>query len=267
MPGAYAHLKHARHVLHRLPDDISIQIYDHIELYEIGLHGPDILFYDRPIMPNKVNRLARSTHYKSGSQVFRSAWDTAVKHTSEGGYMAYLYGYLCHFALDSTAHGYVRGMAAGEVGHHELEMEFDRKLMIDDGLDPFTCDLTRHIVPSVRNSIIISSFYPGITAGDVERSLKSMMNYIDLLRLPDCNKRKAILKAFHLTGHYKQLKGLFMSLEPNPKCEESNKVMYSLLADAENVAIRLITSLEPSMTGKVPMDDQYKLNFESQSIE
>lgn len=47
---------------------------------------------------------------------------------------AYLYGYLCHFMLDSECHPYIDlYMEEKDLGHLEIETDFDRYLMEKDG--------------------------------------------------------------------------------------------------------------------------------------
>lgn len=45
MPTTYAHDLFGKEVYRRLPADMKAVIRRHGELYRIGLHGPDILFY------------------------------------------------------------------------------------------------------------------------------------------------------------------------------------------------------------------------------
>jgi hypothetical protein len=41
--------------------------------------------------------------------------------------LAYIYGFICHFALDSTCHGYIdEKIAQSGVSHTEIEVEFER---------------------------------------------------------------------------------------------------------------------------------------------
>lgn len=49
--------------------------------------------------------------------------------------LSYIYGFICHYALDHACHTYVEQkiMASG-VPHTEIEVEFDRMLMLEDGL-------------------------------------------------------------------------------------------------------------------------------------
>ena len=45
MPTTYAHDLFGKEVYKRLPSDMKALIRRHGDLYRIGLHGPDILFY------------------------------------------------------------------------------------------------------------------------------------------------------------------------------------------------------------------------------
>lgn len=74
---------------------------------------------------------------------------------------AYIYGFICHFALDRECHGYIdEKIASSGVSHAEIEAEFDRALLVKDGYDPVEKKLTEHIQPVVHNARIISRFFP-----------------------------------------------------------------------------------------------------------
>ncbi len=45
----------------------------------------------------------------------------------------------------------------------ELEAEFDRILMIHDGLNPLSHFPAGHIIPSLRNAAAIAPFFPSVT--------------------------------------------------------------------------------------------------------
>ena len=45
MPSTYAHRRFGANVLEHLPDEVRVQLEMNRELYDIGLHGPDLLFY------------------------------------------------------------------------------------------------------------------------------------------------------------------------------------------------------------------------------
>ena len=51
MPAFYAHYRFGCDVLNQLPEDIRSICTAHRGLFDIGLHGPDIYFFYRPVLP------------------------------------------------------------------------------------------------------------------------------------------------------------------------------------------------------------------------
>lgn len=56
MPATYAHKRFGEKVLESLPKELSEAFSAHLSEYYLGLHGPDLLFYYRPLTKNPVNR-------------------------------------------------------------------------------------------------------------------------------------------------------------------------------------------------------------------
>ncbi len=74
---------------------------------------------------------------------------------------AYLYGFLCHFALDRACHGYIaEQIARSGVAHTEIEVEFDRSLLVQAGLDPIRTSLTGHLHASARSAAVMAELLP-----------------------------------------------------------------------------------------------------------
>ena len=55
MPTTYTHYRFGKDVLDALPRRIRTAMETNRELFDIGLHGPDILFYYRALIPNSVS--------------------------------------------------------------------------------------------------------------------------------------------------------------------------------------------------------------------
>lgn len=58
MPSTYAHRRFGADVLVQLPRELREKITPYRPLYDMGLHGPDLMFYYRALQSNPVNRLA-----------------------------------------------------------------------------------------------------------------------------------------------------------------------------------------------------------------
>ena len=79
MPSTYAHRRFGADVLALLPDGLRQTLEQHRELYDMGLHGPDLMFYYKALQTNPVNRLGNAMHEEKG-EVFSPApgpwWNT-----------------------------------------------------------------------------------------------------------------------------------------------------------------------------------------------
>ncbi len=137
MPSTYAHFKLGRDVKNRLIGAQRVIVDSQNDLYMIGLHGPDILFYHRPLVSDPVNAVGYSLHEKSGRSFFEQARDAVIVSENQAATLAYAYGVLCHFALDASCHAYVdEKIESSGVPHTEIEVEFDRMLMLETTLTP-----------------------------------------------------------------------------------------------------------------------------------
>ena len=56
MPSTYAHYRIGQEVYGKLEGEPKKIIEKYKELYDIGLHGPDILFYYKPLYEHPVNK-------------------------------------------------------------------------------------------------------------------------------------------------------------------------------------------------------------------
>ncbi len=262
MPSTYAHFRFGKDVRAGLNGCAPLDAYP--ELFQIGLHGPDILFYYHPLTPNPIRSTGSAMHQLSGFTVFSEMNQKLLRLPKEHrtAATAYLYGFLCHFALDSVCHGYVQ-QAIDETGvpHTEIEGELDRLLMVKDGIDPISHPLTGHIVPTLANASVISRFFDGISASQIQKALKAMIAFNDLFLCPGPAKRKALLAGMRLIGQYEGLHGMVINPVPNPACAEAVAHLSALYEDALPLAARLIEGFE---AGDGLRDAAYCLNFESQ---
>lgn len=105
---------------------------------------------------------------------------------------AYIYGVICHFALDSECHPYVEKMIhESGISHSEIEMEFDRLLLKEDYINPLRYLATKHIRPTKENGAVIAPFFEDLTAETVQKALKGMIMYHKLLLAPGAVKGRS----------------------------------------------------------------------------
>lgn len=264
MPSTYAHYRFGREVLAKLPEEIQKIIRKEQDLFNIGLHGPDLLFYYKPLTKNSINRRGYEIHSEPGIDYFHPAAKEIVRENFSPAHLAYIYGVICHFALDMECHGYVdKKIAESGISHTEIEVEFDRRLMIYDGINPITHILTEHIRPDKRSAQVISKFYSGISPGRIYHSMQSYIFYNRLLLAPCPLKRKLIYCILKLSGHYDEMHGLIVNYKANPKCKDSNKELALRYGRALKKAAVLICEFEENAKGIKPWNNMYNYTFGS----
>ena len=66
MPSTYAHRRFGADVLQQLPAVLQDQIGKNRALFDVGLHGPDLLFYYHAAKSNPVSALGNAMHEQPG---------------------------------------------------------------------------------------------------------------------------------------------------------------------------------------------------------
>lgn len=107
MPSTYAHYRLGQEIRKKVPEDIRECIEKNQQLFNIGLHGPDILFYYKPLKANEINGIGYGMHERPGEEFFKYAKKVIRKNNEKPAYLAYVYGFICHFALDVSCHAYI----------------------------------------------------------------------------------------------------------------------------------------------------------------
>ena len=72
MPSTYAHRCFGADVLTQLPESLQKKIEPYRALYDMGLHGPDLLFYYHAAKSSPVSALGNAMHEQPG-RVFPEA--------------------------------------------------------------------------------------------------------------------------------------------------------------------------------------------------
>ena len=238
MPAAYTHYRFGRDVLRLLPPETRQTIASHRALYDIGLHGPDIFFFYHPLTDNAVARMGHALHRQTGATVLRRMAALLSQAPSEAA-TAYLYGFLCHFALDSACHGYVGQMEALGVGHSLLETQLDRSYLVEDRLDPERVNPTGHLKPSPEAARVIAAFFPQVTERAVEASVRDMIRVQQLL-LPTSHAKRTMLQGAARLLKKDYVAGMVMPTRESLACRQMVARLRAMYEEALPVAVSLI---------------------------
>lgn len=129
MPDIIVHNRMGRSVYKRLPRELREEIDR--EIYRVGLLGPDpyaaYRFFAMPLRHGVHKRMTVMHETKVADFLVEMA-----KFSRKPEMFSYLAGFLCHYALDSTAHPYIdeisgyKGYMHMAVEHRLDRMELDR---------------------------------------------------------------------------------------------------------------------------------------------
>ena len=98
MPTTYAHDLFGKRVYRKLSAKLQHLIRSNGNLYRIGQHGPDILFYYF-ISKNPVTQYGVQMHGRKAREFFEKGM-AKVREEKNPALMAYLLGFGCHYILD-----------------------------------------------------------------------------------------------------------------------------------------------------------------------
>lgn len=135
MPASYTHQYFGEEVLKKISDkDVKTIIKNNLNYYNIGLQGPDILFFYQPLKKNSINDLGNRLHENIATEFFQYSLEI-LKNNYDERALAYTFGAINHFILDSTCHGYIdKVMSEKNIGHFEIERDLDQRFMNKNNL-------------------------------------------------------------------------------------------------------------------------------------
>lgn len=257
MPAGYAHYVFGQKVLESLDQKYQDIINQNIDLYHIGVHGPDILFYYKTLSANDVKKLGSLLHEKEAYGFFHDAKKVIAESQNQEAAIAYIYGFITHFVLDHDCHPYIGQMEKQlHMTHSEIESELDRKLLVMKQLDPLTTCLTSHIKANHEVSKVIAPFFK-LSEKEIYQSLKDLLFYLGWIKAPGQIKRHFVYLCMKIGGIYDEYRGLLINYEENPTSQECTLELVKRLDDNIGVAKKLIEEFMDH-----DLDDIYHHNFE-----
>lgn len=171
MPAQYAHDRFGADLLKTMPNDVRKTVNRFPQLYQVGLQGPDIFFYYSPAFKTTIGSLGDAVHIKTGIEFFQHAAKAA---DTEAG-LAYLYGLLAHYAMDSLCHPYIHAQQHDNgLIHMQLESEFERYLLALDGVTvPETYHRGKSLKLTRGECVTVAPFFPPATPAQINRTIRS----------------------------------------------------------------------------------------------
>lgn len=262
MPTTYTHDLFGKIVYKQLPEEIRKVIRKNGDLFRIGLHGPDILFYDLTNL--SVSSIGVEMHSIPAASFFLRGM-SMVRARDDERLLAYLLGFGCHYLLDSVCHPYVEDVAKAKVITHTLlEKEFDRTLMLETNKNPYHFYPSDCIVPKVSYARVIRKMFPGLGTRDILVSLR-MMKFLTNAMVYDNRGKRRFLVALvtRIVGKRKSRSALefFMEKDPVPGSEKPVKELHRYFDQAAEEAPAYIEELYSLSKEELPLSKRWNRTY------
>ena len=260
MPAIYAHYRFGKLVLPAIPADVRGQILRHRQMFDLGLQGPDFLFYYQPFTDSPVLRLGHELHMRSGRDFFESVCSD-LHSDSDEAVLAYLYGLLAHYCLDSLCHPFVdEKTASGKPSHTALESEFERYLMAMDGIrKPHIHRRSAYLKAEKQCFETVSRFFPPAGAKEVGEALGGMALCTDLLTCANALHRALAVRILRRIGAGKE--GLIVPPAPDPDASCLNDNFFDLYEQALELYPALLEQLRDYLSFREPFGPEFDRIF------
>lgn len=198
LPALYAHYRFGHQILPTLPHDVQKVIQKHRSFFDMGLQGPDFLFYCHPLSKASTAKYGSALHMQPGWKLFDYSVQAYRKNPSEEA-LAYLFGFVGHYALDAYCHPYVDQCAReGLCSHSALEAEFDRACLLADGVrKPHAYDLSRYLTLKAADCRVFAPFYPNVTPEQAAAGLSTMQFCYRALATPPVGLKRWVMGLIH----------------------------------------------------------------------
>jgi len=264
MPSVYAHYKFGVDVLPLLPTELQRAVHNYRELYDLGLQGPDLLFFYHPIVHNYVNRLGNAIHLWTGKRYFEPALRILRAQPHKQAAIAYMTGALCHYALDSLCHAYIEECVKSKgLRHTAMEGSFDRLLILEDH-HPYNHLVSVYLRTTKAESALISHFYGKTTGKQLYRSIRTMQILNDGLRLPDSLLKKAIFLFLRLIGKYDTISGMVITKEADPRFQETDQRLRQIYDESIPYALEIIQEFMDAYRHNTSLGEHFQITFMGQ---
>lgn len=262
MPTTFTHDVFGKEVFSRLPEKMKNTIRQGKDLYRIGLHGPDIFFYYRPLLQGKIYKIGHNMHYAVARGFFEKS-AAEYQRDEDPRLAAYLLGFGCHYLLDSTCHPYVWAFEKEKgVSHAEIETELDRYFMERENRKLFSFCPASVLNPTPENSRVIARAFPEAGEKAIYKAIKGQQWYDRLLVCRHPWKEKLILGCMKILGCYEPLEGQVMRRQKNPVCRESTDHLLGLYDQALQEAPGALENLYGCLKGEEKLSGRFDRNYE-----
>ena len=261
MPTTYAHWRFGADCIETLPESLKTSVLKHRDLFDIGVHGPDIFFYH--LRQPQIPEYGHHMHQESARAFFEPAVRTYQNFEEDKeAMMAFLLGYLSHFALDVQCHGYInrKDAVCRDLSHNKIESQYDAYLIMKDGKKVPDTDRTDSVIVDHKSAAIIARFFP-FDEKDIYTAIRNQKYLIHFLEKKSNFGRYMVMRMFGLIGR-NDYRDLVVTTEDLNSCRDSNLRLDKLTAYALEVYPHLVKELMDAIDNNKAFSAYFDRNFD-----
>jgi len=259
MPGSYAHYRFGKDAIALLDPKQQRTARRFRQLFDMGLHGPDLFYYTDPLGLASDGKLGKRFHAMTGAEFFAHVTRALKLKPSEGA-VAYFYGLVAHYALDSITNPFIAKNVKKGLTAQQIMAEFDRYLLVQDGKKPaHLYDVSRHMTLTEGECETVAGLYPGVSPAQTQKCVKNMAKCTYGLVLPKGAARDVKLAMLRLTAPHTAHRAIQM--HPNRDCVALNPSLLRLYEMAQRRYEALMEQLQIHMRSNTPLGADFAATF------
>ncbi len=263
MPTTYAHWRFGEHAKKTLEASTQNIIDKYRDLFDYGVHGPDVFFYYNCVKKDNFYAYGSELHGYSMKKLLEEHFKPAyLKSENKEATLSYILGFLAHFTFDSIAHSFIECKAQLEgPSHNKIESQYDRHLLELDGFDPVKKSVTDSLKPSKFNAHIIAQCFSKFDDEMMYRIISAQPFYLNLLKDKNSFKRwflTTAMKALHVTSFI----DLMITKVNEPSCIASNMRIDKYFAIGVENYRKLAENMISYLDKDTELDPYFDNNFE-----
>ena len=264
MPTTYAHWRFGADCIETLPDNLKQIINTNRAIYDYGVHGPDVLFYDltHPSIPKYGSKL----HHQPARSFFEDCVRIYKENPEDKDKMlSYLLGFLSHYTLDSQCHGYInrKSQMTPGLSHNKVESEYDGHLMRLDGRSINHVDRSVSLIPDKKDAEVMSRFFP-FNKKELYRTCKAHHFIIHALNCKSNFKRTVLgktLEKLRLPAY----RDLIVHNDELDVCKDSNLRIDKLRAYALELYPKLVENMMEAINDNQALSSYFEHDFDPEA--
>ncbi len=253
MPAVVAHFHFGQRVLPYLDHKIRSVIKSNVQLFGLGLQGPDLLFHSNVFKPDDTALLGYKIHQNSASDFFGALLSSDCLNYSKA--VAYVLGACCHYYLDVVCHPYIEQANDGSYRHHNnLESDLDLAIIRRNGMNK-----NRNIyLPRAVDYNTVASVY-NLSGKNIKTCLDNFHLNTRLLSNPELVK--FVESKIGKSGKWSAFSMKKELLYPHETAD-----LLSLLDKAIQPTAKKLEGLYQIILEKEPLPEGYEMNFNGESV-